>query len=136
MHPDGSEREVLIYTLIEFQSTVPRFMAVRVLNYISSIYLDYLQQQPLRKIERMPAILPIVLYNGDARWTAPTQMVDLVEPYPPLGDYRVDFGYLKLAENEFTLNQLLGIGNIISTLFLVEAHYDLNLLNTGVAPAL
>ena len=71
-----------------------------------------------------------MLYNGEERWTAPERLAELVADYPPLNEYAVDFGYLKLVENEFTLGRLLGIRNIISTLFLVEAHYDLNLLST------
>ena len=130
VQPDGSKGEIYVYVLLEFQSTVPRFMAVRVLHYLSSIYLDLVQQRALSSRKRLPAILPIVLYNGEGRWTAPERLAELVADYPPLNEYAVDFGYLKLVENEFTLGRLLGIRNIISTLFLVEAHYDLNLLST------
>jgi len=126
---DSSTQEVYFYILIEFQSTVQRLMAVRVLHYISSFYMDYQQSRPWKDIDKLPAILPIVLYNGNEKWTAPTNIRELVEEYPPLGNFQLGFEYLKLAENEFTLNQLLGIRNIISTLFLVEAHYDITLLS-------
>lgn len=36
------EKEVYIFILIEFQSKVERFMALRVLNYITNFYTDYL----------------------------------------------------------------------------------------------
>ena len=36
------DREVYIYILIEFQSTVDSFMALRVLNYITNFYMDFL----------------------------------------------------------------------------------------------
>ena len=36
------DREVYIYIPIEFQSTVEPFMALRVLNYITNFYMDFL----------------------------------------------------------------------------------------------
>lgn len=69
-----------------------------------------------------------MLYNGDDSWTAPTSIGELIADYPPLGDYSLRFEYLKIAENEFSLGRLLGVRNIISALFIVEAHYDLSLL--------
>ncbi|MCB0187995.1 MAG: Rpn family recombination-promoting nuclease/putative transposase, partial [Caldilineaceae bacterium] len=125
---DGTETEIYFYVLIEFQSSVQRFMAVRVLQYISSLYLDHLLTYGVKETLQLPAVLPIVLYNGDERWTAPTSLGELIADYPPLGDYRPTFDYLKIAENEFSLGQLLGMRNLISALFIVEAHYNLSLL--------
>ena len=119
-------REVYIYILLEFQSTVDRFMAVRMLNYISNFYMDYLASE--RNVGKLPAIFPIVLYNGDRRWRAPVQIGELIEPTPSLGKYALRFEYFKIAENEFSREQLLGVRNIVSTLFLTEAHYDRDLL--------
>lgn len=127
-HPDGSEREVYFYVLIEFQSTVQRFMVLRVLHYITSLYLDHLLTYGVKETLQLPAVLPILLYNGDESWTAPTALRDLIADYPPLGNYHPHFEYLKIAENEFSLGRLLGIRNLISALFIVEAHYDLSLL--------
>lgn len=103
-------------------------MVLRVLHYVSGLYLDHLLTHGVRETERLPAVLPIVLYNGDETWTAPTSIGDLIADYPPLGEYKPAFDYLKIAENEFSLGRLLGIRNIISALFIVEAHYDLSLL--------
>jgi predicted transposase/invertase (TIGR01784 family) len=119
-------REVYIYILLEFQSTVDRFMAMRVLNYISNFYMDYLASE--RNVGKLPAVFPIVLYNGDRRWRAPVQIAELIEQTPSLGRYALRFEYFKIAENEFSREQLLGIRNIVSTLFLTESHYDKNLL--------
>jgi predicted transposase/invertase (TIGR01784 family) len=56
-------KEAYIYFLIEFQSTVTWFMAVRLLHYISSFWLDYAESQPQSK--KLPAIFPLLLYSGD-----------------------------------------------------------------------
>ncbi len=56
------EREIYIYILIEFQSTVDDFMALRVLNYITNFYMDYLTSN--KGVKKLPAVFPIVLYRG------------------------------------------------------------------------
>jgi len=110
--------EFYIYVLIEFQSTVDRFMAVRVLNYLTSFYLDYVRAH--RGKRKLPPIFPLVLYNGDRRWDAATEIADLIERIDLLGPYHPRFRYYKLAENEFATERLLEIGNIATTLFLAE----------------
>ena len=37
------DQDIYIFILIEFQSTVDRFMALRILNYITNFYMDYLR---------------------------------------------------------------------------------------------
>jgi hypothetical protein len=44
----------------------------------------------------------------------------------------VTFEYFKIAENELDRETLLTVSNIVSTLFLAEAHYDLSLLKTAL----
>ena len=119
-------REVYIYILIEFQSTVEPFMALRVLNYITNFYMDFLVNNS--DVEKLPAVFPIVLYNGSAPWTAPVNLSALIEQNPPLGAFALDFQYFLIAENEYSQEALLKIRNIVSTLFLAESHYDLEVL--------
>ena len=119
-------REVYIYILIEFQSTVDPFMALRVLNYITNFYMDFLVNN--RDVSKLPAVFPIVLYNGAAPWTAPVNLSELIEQTPPLGTFGLDFQYFLIAENQYSQEALLKIRNIVSTLFLTESHYDLDVL--------
>ena len=119
---------IYIYILIEFQSTAPRFLVVRVLNYITSFYLDYIESQTDTKNLRLPVIFPIVLYNGENPWNAPVEIADLIEKVPAIGEYGLHFKYLLLDENTYSKEMLLQIRNIVSTLFLAEAHYDIDLL--------
>ena len=120
------DREVYIYILIEFQSTVDPFMALRVLNYITNFYMDFLVNN--RDVKKLPAVFPIVLYNGEALWTAPANLSALIEQAPPLGAFTLNFQYFLIAENQYSKEALLKIRNIVSTLFLAESHYDLDLL--------
>ena len=120
------DREVYIYILIEFQSTVDPFMALRVLNYITNFYMDFLVNN--KGVNKLPAVFPIVLYNGAAPWTAPVNLSTLIEQTPPLGRFALDFQYFLIAENRYSQEALLNIRNIVSTLFLAESHYDLDVL--------
>jgi predicted transposase/invertase (TIGR01784 family) len=112
--------------LIEFQSTVARFMALRVLNYITNFYMDYWESNS--KIKTLPPIFPIVLYNGDRKWTAPVNLSELIKPNDLLDKYALNFEYCKVAINDYSQENLLKIKNIISTLFLAENNYDIERL--------
>ena len=123
---------VYIYILLEFQSKVDRFMGIRVLNYLSNFYLDYIatQRAAKKRIRKLPAIFPIVLYNGKRQWTAKEQIAELIEAEPSLGAFALHFQYLLINERTYSKEQLLKIRNIVSTLFLAEGHYGINLLET------
>ena len=115
------EEELYVYVLLEFQSTVDRSMALRVLNYVVQLYMHLDENRTGG--EKLPPVFPLVLYNGDRHWTAATDVADLIEPIPALGEYGLHFRYFKLAENELDRERLLRIGNIVSTLFLAETRY-------------
>lgn len=126
-------RDVYIYVLLEFQSTVDPWMAVRMLNYITNFYMDFISAQ--KEKGKLPAVFPIMLYNGDRPWTAQVNVADLIEATPSLGRYALNFEYFKIVEHEFSREQLLSIRNVVSALFLTEAHYDLEML-TAELPSL
>lgn len=71
-----------LYLLIEFQSTVYRYMPVRIMQYVSLLHQDLLAANHTWPNGLLPPILPIVLYCGDAPWNAPTNMAELVPPLP------------------------------------------------------
>ena len=70
------DREVYIYILIEFQSTPDKTIAARTLSYIMRLYETILQTS---RAGKLPAIFPIVLYNGEDEWSAPDNIADLIE---------------------------------------------------------
>jgi hypothetical protein len=117
---------IINYSQFIILSPCQRFMVVRVLNYITSFYLDYAATQ--ERVARLPAVFPIVLYNGERRWTAPQEIAEIIETQPDMGDFALHFKYLLVDENAYSRERLLAIRNIVSTLFLAEAHYDIHLL--------
>ena len=69
--------EVLIYFLLEHQSTVDPLMAYRVARYVDRILEQWLRGH--EGAQRLPVVLPIVVYNGATPWTAPTDLRDLFD---------------------------------------------------------
>ena len=81
-------------------------MVLRVLFYILSFYMDYTANY--KRIKKLPAIFPIVLYNGKRKWSAPTKISDLIETEPSLGAYAIDFQYLLLNEKAYSKGNYSG----------------------------
>ena len=75
-------QETWLYLLVmlEFQSSTDPYMAVRILVYIGLLYQDLIRRGALGPDERLPPVLPVVLYNGRRRWTAPVEVADLIAP--------------------------------------------------------
>ena len=113
-------REAYLVILLEFQSTVDRFMALRMLNYLTNFCMDSVESQS--GVSLLPPVFPLVLYNGDRRWTAPVTLAELIQEPQLLGKYVPQFEYFKLVEHEYGKDELLAIRNLVSTLFLTEAH--------------
>ena len=65
--------------LLEFQSTIDRRMALRMTDYTLRI-LRGLDASDLGPRGEYPPILPIVVYNGERRWNAATDIGDLFAP--------------------------------------------------------
>ena len=71
----NSKETLLIYLLIEHQSTVDEMMGFRVLFYMMLIWDAHRRDWETRSVpkneRKLPPILPIVFYTGDRRWETP-----------------------------------------------------------------
>ena len=74
------ETWLYLLVMLEFQSTVDPYMAVRTLVYTGLLYQDLIRRGDLGEDGRLPPVLPVVLYNGRPRWTAPVEVGDLIAP--------------------------------------------------------
>lgn len=88
-----------LYLLIEFQSTVDKFMAVRCMTYIGLLYQSIIKNKQLTPQHLLPPVFPLVLYNGRERWNAATRVSVLIEPVlPELARYLPELQYELLDE--------------------------------------
>lgn len=70
--------------LLEFQSTSDSLMALRNLEYTALLYRELERRGELGIPGAWPPVLPVVLYNGETRWTAELEMRELIAPVPDL----------------------------------------------------
>ena len=121
------EEWLYVYILLEFQSTVDPYMAVRMPAYVSLLYQDLIRQEKLTQKGLLPPVLPLVLYNGEPRWSAATEVDELIERVPGgLEQYRPSMQYLlldegRILEQEETSTELK---NLVHALFRLEYSRD------------
>lgn len=111
-------RWLYLYLLLEFQSKVDPFMALRILVYVGLFYQDLIKQGLVKNT--LPPVLPIVIYNGRERWSAVTELARLIEPMPEaLLRYQPNVHYWLLDE-ERTPKEKLVADNPVTGLILLE----------------
>ena len=104
-----------LYILIEFQSTVDPFMAVRMLVYVGLLYQDLIRREEVKPGRPLPPVLPIVLYNGDPAWIAPVDLATLLPQVPGLvADYLPRLKYLLIDENDYPEEVLAAMRNLVA----------------------
>jgi hypothetical protein len=88
-----------LYLLIEFQSDVDVWMAVRVMVYEGLLYQDLIKTGQVAAGQLLPPVFPLVLYNGEGRWTARQDVADLIAPMPGgLQRYKPSLRYFLVDE--------------------------------------
>lgn len=114
-------RWLYLYLLLEFQSTVDRYMAVRLLVYIGLFYQSLIRARGLPQAEKLPPVVPIVLYNGRRPWTAPLHLTALLEAVPmEMRRYRPRLSYALLEERLYTETELAPLHNLVAAVVRLE----------------
>ncbi len=73
----------------------------------------------------MPPVVPIVLYNGRRRWTATTELADLIAPGPPgLAVYQPQLRYVLIEERAYAEAEWSTSRNLVAALFRLEFSDD------------
>ena len=113
-----------VYLLLECQSGIDRWMAVRIQTSLGLLYQDLIRTRQLSKAGLLPPVLPIVLYNGADPWNAAQTLDDLIEPAPPmLGEYRPHQAYFLIDEQRLAEQGDLPQRNLSAALFRLEASH-------------
>jgi predicted transposase YdaD len=112
---------VYLYILIEFQSQVDAYMAVRMMVYVGLLYQDLIARGEVLADKRLPPVLPIVLYNGGQAWTVATDIADLIPKVPGLvSDYLPQLRYLLIDEGRYAESELAGKKNLMAAVMRFE----------------
>lgn len=116
------ETELYVYLIMELQSTVDFTMPFRLLTLIFGlllkIFLETPEKERERKEFRLPAVLPVLFYNGERRWGAETEFRRYLKEYRYFGEYSLNFQYylvdLSQVANDDILNTNTLIDNILA----------------------
>ncbi|WP_205737192.1 Rpn family recombination-promoting nuclease/putative transposase [Acidovorax sp. HDW3] len=112
---------VYLYILIEFQSKVDAWMAVRMMSYVGLLYQDLIKAKQVLPDRKLPPVLPIVLYNGDAPWTPATNISELIPKVPGLvSQFLPQMQYLLIAENQYTEAGLAQMQNLAAAMMRLQ----------------
>lgn len=102
-------------------------MAVRIMSYLGLLYQDLIRQNAFAPSGKLPPVLPVVLYNGEQRWTAAQNVADLVEGVPGgLERYCPNLEYLLLDEGAIVNDPEWSdrVRNVAAALFRLEHNRD------------
>ncbi|GBU21953.1 transposase [Fibrobacteres bacterium R8-0-B4] len=116
--------DVYFYVLVELQSQVDFTMPFRLLRYMVEL-LNYIfknTEEKDRKLKdfRLPAIVPIILYNGNDNWTAVRTYREYTENYEVFGDNIIDFRYLLFDVKRTDEATILSTKKMLDTVFLLD----------------
>jgi predicted transposase/invertase (TIGR01784 family) len=111
-----------VYLLLEFQSTSDTWMALRMHVYVGLLFQDLLRQKQIPRGHKLPPVLPIVLYNGDEKWQAATDLVDLLASVPQELQQFQPGGqrYLLIDQAAYPAESLDTRKNLVAALFRLE----------------
>lgn len=110
------DKTIYIFLLLEFQSTVDKLMPIRFLRYIMELYESF---RNIPNEGMFPAVFPLLLYSGDAKWTAKEEINSLIEKSIP-EEYIPKFRYYPIFENQIPKKSLTKIKNAVSAIFYIE----------------
>ncbi|GEP67257.1 Rpn family recombination-promoting nuclease/putative transposase [Clostridium beijerinckii] len=122
------DKEVIFYILLEFQSYVDYSMPIRLFMYMSEIWREVLKNT--KKIDvkskefKLPAIVPIVLYNGEYKWTVERKFKNVINKNELFGNNIIDFEYILIDINKYEKDELMKLKNIASAVFLLDQKVD------------
>jgi len=117
----GPRGWLYLYLVLEFQSTPDPFMAVRLLGYVALLLADLVRTKVATPALGLPAVLPLVLYNGKRTWGKHADLASLFRSVPPGTErYLPQLAYLLIDESRLRPEELALPDNRVATLIRLE----------------
>jgi len=122
------DRDLFVFLMLEFQSSSDPRMSLRMLTYVALLYQDLIKQKKIGAKDRLPPVVPIVLYNGESPWRGELRFHSLVGRIPRgLERFVPNFEYLLIdetASNQASPEEK----NLVKALFDLDQTEDLKSL--------
>ncbi len=77
---EGGDAWLYLVLVLEFQAEVNHLMPLRIRNYVDNFHMEQWRGKYFGSTSRLSPVLPIVIYNGNSRWSAALRVIDLVTP--------------------------------------------------------
>ncbi|MGL5576104.1 MAG: Rpn family recombination-promoting nuclease/putative transposase [Sarcina sp.] len=118
------DTEAIFYILLEFQSRIDNTMPLRLLFYMCEILREYAKNANHKKSDKnikIPAVIPIVLYNGKEVWNVPNEFRKMFYSEEKFHSGVLNFTYdIFDINNGFTKEDLLKRKAVTSAIFLLD----------------
>ena len=119
----GSQVPLLLYILLEHQSTVDKWMRFRLLKYMCRIWDESFKRFPKQK-ELLP-IIPLVFYQGENSWTHSTKFSDLFRENARSQSFIPDFTHFLIDQSSIKSDEVKGaLKAQIEQLLMLAAYHD------------
>ena len=116
----GSRKKLYAFILQELQSSVDYTMIFRIVMYVVDILYRYFMNTAKNERERadfqLPAVVPIVFYNGTDTWTAARRFRDYQMQGQLLGEYVLNLEYYLVDLNEIQEDYILTTNTMIDNI--------------------
>lgn len=113
-----------LFLLLELQSYNDFTMPFRLLVYMTAIWLDYFKNsdknQRKQKSYKLPAIIPIILHNGERNWTAAHRFKEIIDQANLFEKYLVDFEYVLVSINNLAISKIEDSNTLIDNILLAD----------------
>ena len=107
------------FILIEHQSKIDTKMPYRLLEY----YTEILRTTD-EKCEKMPVVIPIIIYTGDTKWNTNGYISETQEIVDGYDEGRLDIKYNLVQANNFKTKELLSKGTMLANAMIIENSND------------
>ena len=144
IHIKNNDLPFYIVSLIEHKSKVDYNVVMQILRYMVFIWEDYEKEMEKKhhgishtKNFRYPPVLPIIFYNGDNNWTAPTQLKERILLSDVLTEYIPDFNCILVQLNDYSNDELMKHKDELSIIFMIDKLQkvaDFSELKTDIDP--
>ncbi len=129
-----SEKDTLFFiSLIEHKTKTDYNIAMQLLRYMVYIWEDYEKEQEKAhkgitrtKDFKYPPIIPIVYYEGKAKWSAPLNFKDRVFPGQAFEPFTPSFFYKLVQLNDYSVGELVEKNDELSLVMLINRIQDIN----------
>lgn len=111
----GMKDEVLVYFLFEHKSQSDPLTVLQLLSYIVRIW-----EKRVRDGLPLCPVVPLVVYHGEAGWTAARSMAELIPTPAGLAEYQIRFQPLLLDLSRLDDDQIAGEPLLRNTLRLLK----------------